>query len=86
VERVLFYCGEPDFPDPMAGLAPIAEWRFVCLPDHRSVHVPLAAENTTRLADWCAKQLPGFAVATLEEALTLSREGHWLLWSRETSR
>jgi hypothetical protein len=70
----------------MTGLAPIAEWHFVCLPDHRSVHVPLVAKDTPRLAGWCEKQLPGFAVATLQEALTLSREGHWLLWTSEALR
>jgi hypothetical protein len=82
VHRVLFYHGEPDFPDPLAGMAAVAEWHFVYLPDYRSAHVPHSARDTPRLAAACAKQLPGFDVALLREVSTLEREGHWLLWER----
>ncbi len=80
VHRVLFYHGEPDFPDPLAGMAPIAEWIFVSFPEYRSAHVPHSPRHTARLADACAKHLPGFDLATLRDASRLEREGHWLLW------
>ncbi len=82
VGRVLFYYGEPDFPDPLAGMAPIAEWQFVSLPDHRSAHVPHSNRHTPRLAAACEKHLPGFDAATLRDVSRLEREGHWLLWDR----
>jgi len=82
VHRVLFYHGEPDFPDPHAGMAPVAEWHFVYLPDYRSAHVPHSTRDTPRLAAACEKHLPGFDAALLRRVSTLEEEGHWLLWDR----
>jgi hypothetical protein len=87
VQRVLFYYGEPDFPDPLAGMAPIAEWQFVYLPDHQSADVqsavvPHSDRDTPRLASACEKHLRGFDTATLRDVSGFAREGHWLLWER----
>ena len=85
VQRVLFYHGEPDFPDPLVGMASIAEWQFIYLPDSRSAVVPHSDRDTPRLASACEKHLPGFDSATLRDVARLAREGHWLLWDRSRS-
>ncbi len=82
VQRVHFYYGEPDFPDPLAGMAPIAEWQFIYQPDHRSAVVPHSDRDMPRLASACEKHLPGFDTATLRDVSGLAREGRWLLWER----
>ena len=74
-----FYHGEPDFPDPLVGMAPIAEWQFIYLPDYRSAVVPHSDRDTSRLASACETHLPGFDTATLRDVSGLAREGHWLL-------
>jgi hypothetical protein len=82
VHRVLFYHGEPDFPDPLVGMAPVAEWHFVYLPDYRFAYVPHSTRHTTRLSAACEQHLPGFDSALLRDVSRLERKGLWLLWER----
>jgi hypothetical protein len=81
VTRVTFYRGDPDYPDPWAGMAPDIEWRF-----YRGalsfLSVPHLADHSERLHAWCERHLAGFDAHAAQEALTSSADGEWVLWRR----
>lgn len=84
VSKVVFYHGEPDFPDPMVGMAPVKYWELTVQGIERSLEVPDSGKNSQRLVTWCARKLTGFDRSTAEEAVNSSLEGRWILWERRS--
>jgi len=84
VVRVEYYFGEPDFPDPLVGLAPSKEWRFYG--SSGTLSVPELRDHSERLTVWCVRKFPGFRDTLLEEAMSSKEPKTWLLWKREGER
>ena len=82
IERVVYYFGPPDFPDPWAGLAPDRAWQLYRAGSGVSIHVPDMHDHSRRLTQWCARRLPGFRADLLDEARASREEKSWILWQR----
>jgi hypothetical protein len=83
VSKVVFYHGEPDYPDPMVGMMPVQYWEFILEGTARSLHVPALGKHDQRLASWCARKLAGFDRSVAEEVLKSSQENRWVLWEKK---
>lgn len=84
VSKVVYYHGEPDFPDPNVGMAPLRQWEFYS-DTGRSLDIEDVGDRGQRLARWCSKKLAGFDGPAADERLSSTLEGRWLLWERQKS-
>src|SRR5262245_50135599 len=82
IDRVVYYFGPPDYPDPWAGSAPDREWQLYRSGPGGSLYIPDMREHSRRLAQWCARKLPGFRADLLDEARASREEKSWILWQR----
>jgi hypothetical protein len=80
IDRVVYYFGPPDFPDPLVGYAPDREWQFYR--HGRSIYVPDLGDHSRELAQWCGRKLPGFRADLLDQARTSIEQKSWVLWQR----
>jgi hypothetical protein len=83
VSKVVFYHGEPDYPDPQVGMAPVRYWELTYEGTVRSLDVPDLGNHSQRLASWCSRKLAGFDRSVAEEVLKSPLENRWVLWEKK---
>jgi len=83
VSKVVFYHGEPDYPDPQVGMAPVRYWKLTDEGTARSLEVPDFGDHSQRLASWCSRKLAGFDRSVAEEVLKSPLENRWVLWEKK---
>ena len=82
IRKVEYYYGEPDFPDPLVGMAPVPEWRVY---GERSF-ISLRDSHNARLIKHFTKRLPGFRTHIARRVISNRELGTWILWDQDSER